>query len=62
MAKVHFLVVPKLKIPLMIDVEEKHAALMGHLLVVVAKVAKEQGLTEGYRTVINNGEMAHQLI
>ena len=29
-------------------------------MVVVAKVAKQQGLQEGYRTVINNGKHANQ--
>lgn len=38
-AKIHFLVVPKVKIAVLIDVKDKHADIMGHLLVVAAKVA-----------------------
>lgn len=29
-------------------------------MIVVAKVAKQQGLQDGYRTVINNGKHANQ--
>ncbi len=29
--------------------------LLGHLLIVARKVAKQQGLSDGYRVVINNG-------
>ena len=32
-----------------------HAAILGHLMVVVPKVAAQEGLEEGYRVVINNG-------
>lgn len=35
--------------------EEKHEQLLGHLLVVAAKVAKQEKLERGYRTVINDG-------
>ena len=34
----------------------EHSDILGHLMVTVAKVAKEQGLNEGYRVVINNGK------
>lgn len=39
---------------------EHHEKQLGHLMAVVAKVAKQQGLEDGYRTVINNGESAGQ--
>lgn len=29
--------------------------ILGHLMIVAAKVAKQQGLDQGYRVVINNG-------
>ena len=57
-AKTHFLVIPKNRDGLtgISKAEEKHAALLGHLMVVCAKVAKQEGLDgSGYRTVINDG-------
>nr|ACO11089.1 HIT-like protein tag-202 [Caligus rogercresseyi] len=57
-APVHFLVIPKkcyTKLELMDD-----AGLMGRLMMVANKVAKEQGLVKGYRVVINNGDEGGQ--
>ena len=61
----HFLVIPKNRDGLtgISKAEDRHAALLGHLLVVVAKVAAEQGLAEqGYRTVINEGAQGCQTV
>jgi histidine triad (HIT) family protein len=52
----HFVVFPTKKIAGLSDVTEDHAKLLGHMMKVVAQVAKEQGLTDGYRTVVNNGK------
>lgn len=55
-APVHFLVVPKIVIPRIALAEESHEALLGHLLLTAAKVARAEGIAEsGFRTVINNG-------
>ena len=40
------------------DCSEEHAELLGHMMVVAAKVAREQGI-QGYRIVNNNGKNAH---
>ena len=44
------------------DVTEAHASLMGHLMVVAAKVAKSLDLDDGYRLVINNGKAGAQSV
>ena len=44
------------------DVTEAHAAIMGHLMVVAAKVAKSLDLADGYRLVINNGKAGAQSV
>ena len=57
-AKTHFLVIPKNRDGLtgISAAEERHAEILGHMMVVCAKVAKQEGLAEnGYRTVINDG-------
>ena len=43
------------------EAEASQASLLGHLLLVAAKVAKQEGLT-GFRTVINSGEEAGQTV
>lgn len=57
-AKVHFLVIPKNRDGLsgLSKAEERHESLLGHLMVVAAKVAKQEGLDDGYRIVINDGK------
>ncbi|XP_005093289.1 histidine triad nucleotide-binding protein 1 [Aplysia californica] len=54
-APTHFLVVPKKPIVRLSDATESDEQLLGHLLVVAKKVAKEKGLDNGYRVTINDG-------
>ncbi|KAL4216367.1 Histidine triad nucleotide-binding protein 1 [Mactra antiquata] len=54
-APTHFLVIPRKPIQMIEKAEDSDEQLLGHLLVVAKKVAKEQGLDKGYRLVINNG-------
>jgi histidine triad (HIT) family protein len=59
LAKAHFLVIPKDRKGLsqLCNADDSHAAMLGHLMVTVAKVAKQEGLDQsGYRVVINDGK------
>ena len=60
-AKVHFLVVPKKHIQSAAALTEEDGALLGHIFAVIAKLAKEVGLDNGYRVISNVGEDAGQL-
>jgi histidine triad (HIT) family protein len=53
-AKVHFLIVPKVHIESLASCELQHQTLLGKLLLLAPKLAKEQGLS-GFRTMINTG-------
>ena len=55
-APVHFILVPKQHIGSLLDAEEAHAALLGKMLLLAPKLAREQGLPDGFRTVINSGK------
>ncbi|XP_049619401.1 histidine triad nucleotide-binding protein 2, mitochondrial [Syngnathus scovelli] len=61
-APVHFLVIPKMLIPRISQASDDDAELLGHLLVVAKKVAKQEALTEGYRVVINDGKHGAQSV
>ncbi len=53
-APVHILVIPKEHIPTVNDLEEKHKELIGHIFMVIKKIAKEMGIAEsGYRVLVN---------
>ena len=55
-APVHFILVPKRHIISLLEAEETHTTLLGKMLLLAAKLAREQGLENGFRTVINNGK------
>lgn len=54
-APTHFLVIPKQVISRVADAQPEDAALMGHLLLTAASVAKSLKLQGGFRVVVNNG-------
>ncbi len=58
-APVHFLLIPKAHIPSMAHIGPEHAALMGHMMALVPKLALQEGCNPypegGYRLVTNTG-------
>ena len=42
--------------------DEQDGALLGHIFAVIAKLAAEQGLNNGYRVISNVGEDAGQTV
>jgi histidine triad (HIT) family protein len=55
-APVHLLLIPKKPIPRIAEVHACDEPVLGHLLIIVQKIAKQEGIAEtGFRTVINNG-------
>lgn len=62
MAPVHILVMPKEHICCADEINEANSALVGKCFEAVAKIAKAEGLTNGYRVVNNCGEDGGQTI
>lgn len=54
-APVHFLVIPVKPLARVGEASPEDKDLLGHLLLVAARMAKELELAEGYRVVVNNG-------
>jgi histidine triad (HIT) family protein len=52
-APTHVLIIPRKAIATHADLTDQDGALLGHLHLVAAKLAKQLGLTDGYRLVIN---------
>ena len=59
-ADVHFLIIPKKFIPTLVDATPTDAALLGRMLVLAPILARQEGLTDGFRTSINTGRMGRQ--
>ncbi len=57
---VHFMIIPKLHIPSLAEADLSHAALLGKMLALSGRLAKEQGLNDGFRTIINTGRIGRQ--
>ena len=60
-APVHMLVIPRRRLVNLAEAQPHDAELLGHLLLVAAQVARQQGLT-AFRTVINSGAEAGQTV
>lgn len=61
-APVHVLLIPKQEIPKLADAAASDQALLGHLLVAAGKVARQLGVDEAFRLVVNNGAGAGQTV
>lgn len=60
-APTHVLIVPNKLIPTVDDIEPEDEAVMGRLLTVAKKIAREEGISEdGYRLIINCKEHGNQ--
>jgi histidine triad (HIT) family protein len=54
-APVHLLVIPKVHVASLYDVEPGHQSLLGKMMVLAPRLAREQGAADGFRVVVNNG-------
>jgi len=62
-APVHVLIIPKKPIPRIAEAHPDDHALLGHLMLKAAEVAKQLGLTQnGFRLVFNNGPDAGEAV
>ncbi len=59
-APVHFLVIPKVHVASMAELGPEHEAVMGRVMSVAGKLAREQGATDGFRTIVNTGRVGRQ--
>ncbi|OCQ93729.1 zinc-binding protein [Limnothrix sp. PR1529] len=61
-APVHLLVIPKKPIENLAAATAEDQVLLGHLMLVIQKVAQQEGLDQGYRVVANTGEDGGQTV
>lgn len=54
-APVHFMLIPKRHVASLAECDDSHRDVLGKILLLAPRLAKEQGLAEGFRTVINTG-------
>lgn len=54
-APVHLLVVPRLHVASLNELTAVYDGLIAHMLRLLPELARKQGLTDGFRTIINTG-------
>ena len=61
-AKVHLLAIPKEHFKLLSEMDETRAETLKYMLLKIPQIAKENGLQNGYRLIINQGDDAGQTV
>ena len=61
-APVHLLIVPKEHIASINDLDKKHCGMIGDMVLLAKKLAKEQGISDGYKLAFNTGRKGGQLV
>ena len=59
-APVHFLIIPKAHVDSMADCGPEHAPVLGRMMAMAGRLAREQGANDGFRTIVNTGRVGLQ--
>lgn len=59
-APVHFLIIPKAHVPSLYECEPGHEPALGRMLGLAGRLAREQGASDGFRTIVNTGRVGRQ--
>ena len=60
MAPVHFMIIPKKHVDSLSHVDDSHVAVLGRMMVIAGRLAREQGAADGFRTIVNTGRVGRQ--
>jgi histidine triad (HIT) family protein len=60
LAGVHFLIIPKQHLSSMMNAAEEHAGVLGKMMVLAPRLAREQGSDDGFRLILNTGRVGRQ--
>ena len=61
-APTHVLLVPKKEIDMLSNAKAGDEALLGHMMLVAGKIARQLGVGDAFRLVVNNGAEAGQSV
>ncbi|MFO1282051.1 MAG: histidine triad nucleotide-binding protein [Burkholderiales bacterium] len=59
-APVHVLVIPRKHIATLYDATSADEAVLGKMMALAPRIAREQGATDGFRTIVNTGRVGRQ--
>lgn len=61
-ADVHLLLIPKVHVASLNELTDEHDEIIAHAMKLLPKLAKEHGLDNGFRTIINTGRGGGQVV
>lgn len=59
-APVHFMIVPKQHVDSLAVVGPEHERVLGRMMAMAGRLARDQGSPEGFRTIVNTGRIGRQ--
>lgn len=59
-APVHFMLIPKEHVASLEQVQDRHQMVLGKMMMLAGRLAREQGSPDGFRTVVNTGRIGRQ--
>jgi histidine triad (HIT) family protein len=59
-APIHFMIIPRKHVDSLAAVTEEDAPVLGRMMAMAGRLAREQGAAEGFRTIVNTGRIGRQ--
>jgi histidine triad (HIT) family protein len=59
-APVHFMMIPKAHVDSLAECGPEHAPVLGRMMALAGRLAREQGAVDGFRTIVNTGRVGRQ--
>ena len=59
-APVHLLMIPKVHVPTLYETTGVHEPVLGRMMAIAGRLAREQGANDGFRTIVNTGRVGRQ--
>jgi histidine triad (HIT) family protein len=59
-AQVHFMLIPKAHVESLDHVTDRHQMVLGKMMVLAGRLAREQGSPDGFRAIVNTGRIGRQ--
>ena len=60
LAPVHFMIIPRRHIASLAQATPDDAGVLGRMLAIAGRLAREQGCADGFRTIVNTGRVGRQ--
>ena len=59
-APVHLLIIPREHVATLYEADARHEKALGRMLSLAGRLARQEGASDGFRTIINTGRVGHQ--